>query len=168
MTQPKFEELKQNCKPHEVFNLEWSTYNTIDFADTFLPSVRLVKGKGLWIYDGAKLFEGIEKTTSVSYQLTSDKELISLLCYTYPKGVLAEKNKHKVEPSRHELCMFVEIDKEENIEIHYKFGRNALLAFEKIKGSYFKAKAMQENPIKTNIQEFEKHFYQTEFLNDSI
>ena len=58
-----------------MFNVEWLTYNPLNFADTFLPKVDLVKGNGLWIYDGAKLFEGIEKIVKKFYQFSNVQQV---------------------------------------------------------------------------------------------
>ncbi len=117
-----FERITINSQPHKVFKLDWSSYQSLDYANTFLPEVIGYKGKGVWMYDGADLFQGLTKTEQKLYKFDDNKYLISLINYTYPKGVSASKNSHRVNVTKDEVCTFIEIDENKDIKIQFKFG----------------------------------------------
>ena len=120
-----FERITLNSQPHKVFKLDWSTYGSLDFADTFLPYIKEgFKATGMWMFDGAELFSDIRTSEKKILSLTNEKKIINLLSFSYPKGVLAEKRKETVSVGKHEICTFIEIDKQNSIEIFFKFGNN--------------------------------------------
>ena len=62
--------LKFNARPHDVFKLDWSSYSSLKFADTFLPYIKnRYKGKAMWMYDGAELFNGLRKADQKFIQI---------------------------------------------------------------------------------------------------
>jgi hypothetical protein len=122
MTQEEFQRLTDNCKPHPIFKLDWGSYNTIDFADTFLPSVTLYKGKYFHFYDGGELLTKVEKVVETIMQLTKNARLLTLVFYSYPKGVLAEKMKESIILDEFSLCCFMEIHLNDNVDLTFKFG----------------------------------------------
>lgn len=89
MNSEKFAEITARCQPHEVFSNEWTTYYPDDFADTLLPDAGIIKGKNLRFYDGA----GIVPTTGSFPQhymkLSTNDQIVSLIFFSYPKGVPA-------------------------------------------------------------------------------
>lgn len=115
--------ITNNSQPHPIFNLDWASYSSMSFADTFLPSVASYQGKGSYLFDGAALFTGLRKTARKLFAFIDSTKLITLVSYTYPKGVFSEKRKDRVQPSDHEVCQFVEIDENGSIEISFKFGK---------------------------------------------
>lgn len=147
-----------------MFKTDWSTFYPIDFADTLLPNVSGYAGKAVWMYDGANLFNGLQKAESKVLQLTPDKELISLISYSYPKGVDAETKKERVRPSEHEVTTFIEVAQNENIEIFFKLGYK----FKQFLSDYFKRNklpntinSIENKTFKTDISAFKKHFNRT-------
>ncbi|SEC42339.1 Metallopeptidase toxin 4 [Tenacibaculum sp. MAR_2009_124] len=149
-----FDDLKFNARPHEVFNLDWKTYGSIDFADKFLPYIKkYYKGKGMWMYDGAELFNGLKKTERKLFTFDEHKYLISLINYTYPKGVLAQERKDRIKISDNELLTFIEVDESENIDIQFKFGKRFK--------NYLK-KSFENSETKLSTVSLENKIYQTD------
>ena len=117
-----FEQITENSQASKIRKLDHSFYNSIEWVDTFLPKVNLVKGKGLWVYDGAQLFDDLAMAESRQFRLDKNKQHISLISYTYPKGVLAETVKSLARASEHEVLSFIEVNKNKTVEIYFKFG----------------------------------------------
>lgn len=148
-----WERITHNSRPHEVFKLDWSSYGSIKWADTFLSYTGGVKGKALWMYDGAELFKDLKATKSKQFMFDEHKNLISLIGYTYPKGVLAENSKNVTSPTEHEVLTFMEVDQNKNIDIHFKFGRRFKVYLEQ----YFKT--LGET---TSVSDLEQKMYTTD------
>jgi len=156
-----FERITAISQPHKVFKLDWSSYGSIDFADTFLPNVNGYKATALWMYDGAELFKDLQISNKKTMSLSNDKKLINIVSYTYPKGVLAEKQKNTVSVGAHEICTFIEVNKDNSIDIHFKFGDN----FKEFLDDYFNdidkfvsISSLENKTYKTTIQKFQKFF----------
>jgi len=156
-----FERITAISQPHKVFELDWFSYGSIDFANTFLPNVKGYKSTAMWMYDGAELFNDLRISENKTLSLSEDKKLINLLSYTYPKGVLAEKQKNTVSVGSQEICTFIEIKEDNSIDIHFKFG----LDFKVFLKDYFKdigksvsISAIEEKTYKTNKQKFQEYF----------
>ena len=161
MTTEEFQKLIAQCQPHKVFSNDWETFYSIDFADTLLPDVKGYIAKALWMYDGADLFKDLEKTESKVLKVTNDKDLISLISYTYPKGVEAEKKKNRVQVGDHEICTFIEVSQDDKIELSFKIGNK----FKEFLKDYYKTNKLPDNSnaiagktYTTNISDFKKHF----------
>jgi len=148
-----FERITAISQPHKVFKLDWSSYGSLNFADTFLPDVNLYKSTAMWVYDGAELFANIRKSDRKTLSLSGDKDLINLLVYTYPKGVLAEKKKDTLVVAKHEICTFIEIDIDNSIDIHFKFGDD----FKKFIRDYY-----DDIDQKISVSSIENKIYQTD------
>lgn len=148
-----FDDLKFNARPHEVFKLDWKTYGSIDFADKFLPYIKkYYKGKGMWMYDGAELFNGLKKAERKLFTFDNHEYLISLINYTYPKGVLAQERKDRVKVSDNEVLTFIEVDENETIDVSFKFGKRFK--------NYLK-QSLENNDTKVSIESLEQRIYQT-------
>lgn len=146
--------LKFNARPHDVFNLDWSSYSSLDFADRFLPYIKNgYKGKAMWMYDGADLFSGLRKVDQKLFKFDDNKYLISLINYTYPKGVLAESKKDIVRVTEHEVLTFIEMDKYDDIDISFKFGKR----FKDYLERHFK-----EIGVSKNVSDIENRTYSTD------
>ena len=63
-----------------------------------------------------------EKQTKNLFKFDDNKYLISLINYTYPKGVLAESKKDIIRVTEDEVLSFMEVDEYDNIDISFKFG----------------------------------------------
>jgi len=145
--------LKFNSRPHDVFKLNWSSYNSLEFADTFLPYINNnYTGKAIWMYDGAELFQDIKKTTQKLFKFKSNKNLICLINYSYPKGVLAENKKNTVQVTENEILTFIEINEYDQIEVSFKFGHE----FKRLIQMYL----IEKGEIKT-VDDFEKKIYKS-------
>ena len=122
MNSEKFAEITAQCQPHEVFSNDWTTFYPDDFADTLLPDAGIIKGKSLRFYDGA----GIVPTTGSFPQhymkLSTNDQIVSLIFFSYPKGVPAGEKIEGVRPGHDELCAFFEIEKNDNIHVRLKAG----------------------------------------------
>lgn len=156
-----WEALKFKARPHDVFRLDWSQYNSIRFANTFLPYVGGVDGKGLWMYDGAELFNDIKTANRRLFKFDDHKDLISLICYTYPKGVLIGDSKSKVHVSEHEVLTFIELDEYDNIELSFKFGRRFKMYLEatlKDAGQTISIIALEDKLYQTDVKTFKAFF----------
>ena len=155
MTNEKFQEIVDNSQPHKVFELNWSKYYSIDFADTFLPKADGHTAKALHFFDGAKLLDNLSKSHRKLLELSKNDKLIGLITYTYPKSVEAEYKKDRVQAAKNEICTFIEVSKNDDIDVHFKFGYNFKneLASRKIN-----VNSIENSSFKTTISEFQKHF----------
>jgi len=164
MTIEEFESLVENSQPHEVFKNDWNTFYSLDFADTFLPKTNGYTAKGVYFYDGAELFDGIKKSPRKNLELSSSDKLISLINYSYPKGVQAENKKTLVQPAKHEVCTFIEVKQNDDVEVSFKFGDNfsTFLVQQKLSPS-----TIEDNVYSTDVNSFRKHFNK-ELTHDSM
>lgn len=124
MTQHEFDILLEANAPHPVLRKDWSMYYPRQFADAFLPKAHLIKGKAMIVYDGAELFKNVSPAAPDYFQLTDSNNLITMVICTYPKGVEAQLKRDRVQPIGHEVLLFMELDVDENIEMHFRFGRD--------------------------------------------
>lgn len=148
-----WEALKFNARPHDVFKLDWSSYSSLDFADKFLPYIKnAYKGKALWMYDGAELFNNLKKAEQKLFKFDDNRHLISLINYTYPKGVLAGNKKGIANVAEHEVLTFIEVDEHDAIDISFKFGKRFKGHLER----YFK-----EIGVSKSISDLENKTYNT-------
>jgi len=164
MTTEEFQKLIAQCQPHQVFKLDWNCYTALEFADIFLPDVGGYEGKAMRFYDGAELFKNFEPTDRKLYQLTNSPNLITIVTYSYPKGVEAERKKHLVEPQDHELCAFIEIDEDENIEVFFRTGSNFkefLYDYAQKNKSSVSPSTVENTVYKTDAEKFKAHFNRT-------
>lgn len=89
MNSEKFAEITARCQPHEVFSNEWTTYYPDDFADTLLPDAGIIKGKSLRFYDGAGIVPLTSSFPQHYMKLSTNDQIVSLIFFSYPKGVTA-------------------------------------------------------------------------------
>lgn len=145
MTDEQFQEIIDRCQPQKVFNLNWNTYYPLDFANTFLPKVEGYISKALYLFDGAALFNKFSTQVQEKDELSKNATLIT---YTYPKGVEASDKKNRVQLARNEIGTFIEVSKNNDIEVFFKIGSN----FKREIGS------LANRAFKTNLSEFQKYF----------
>lgn len=122
MTQEEFEQLQVNCQPHPVLNKDFMRYYPLSFANAFLPKAPLLQGKGYEVYDGAAIFSGLQSDTGL-FELTDKKQQVSIIVFTYTIGVEAESKKDRVMASENELVIFIEMNADSMVEVHFRFGR---------------------------------------------
>jgi len=161
MSTEEFELLIAKNRPHEVFKLDWNNYYSLDFADTFLPKINPYRETGLYLFDGASLFTSIGISEKKILSLTNDDSLITNIGYTYPKGVLAENRKDRIDVTSNEVISFMEIDQDDNIDVFFKFGTN----FKTFLSNYLKdtnrnesVDALESTVYKTNTNEVQSFF----------
>jgi Heterokaryon incompatibility protein Het-C len=163
-----WERINHNSRPHEVFKLDWSTYYSLDFADTFLPHADGILGKALWMYDGADLFNNLRTTDSKQFKFDSNKIPINLISYSYPSAVAAANARDLVQVSENEICSFFEVQENNDINIYFKFGNNFIGACER---NFAKEKinfrGLQGKAFKTNVETF-KSFFNSELVHYNI
>ncbi len=152
MTTEEFELLIKKCQPHLVWKKDWGTYDSSDFASTFLPNVGNYRGTAFEIYDGAEIFANVSIALSGQMQLSSSKKLQKLFLYTYPKGVEAEKKKVNLRPEEYVICAFYEIEQNDNVEISFKFGAEF---------KDFLAKHINEHQLTESVSSIEKSIFKT-------
>ncbi|MDB5227240.1 MAG: hypothetical protein JWN78_1433 [Bacteroidota bacterium] len=149
MTEEEFNNLIENCQPHKIFKTNWGTFYPDDFAETLLPNVNELEAKAVKMFDGANLFKNPLPDNNIS-QSTKNQDLISLVSYSYPKGVEAEMRKGNVNVGENEICTFIEVAIDDKMEIFFKFGQN----FKKFLSTYFK-----DNNIPDISQTIDKKIY---------
>jgi hypothetical protein len=123
-TQEQFQSLVARNQPHPVLNRNFMRYYPDNYADAFLPEAHLIKGKGCRVYDGAEIFSHAALQDADPYRFTASGRAISIVAYTYPKGVEAEEKKDRVMVSESELLIFMELLMDGSIEVHFRFGRD--------------------------------------------
>jgi hypothetical protein len=159
-----WEQLKYRARPHEVYNLDWSNYNGLDYGNLFLPYIKtMYKGGGVWLYDGAELFKGVKKAKKKVFKFDEQKHLISIINYTYPKGVEAEYKKVTVQPASHEVLTFIEVKQNNTVDIHFQFGKRFKThlneAFKR-EGKSLQISKLESNVYKTNTKSIQSFFKQ--------
>lgn len=123
MTEAAYNRLVIKNREHKVFNSDWEIYYSIDFADTLLPEIPLYRGRGLWTFDGAELFDGLQKTARRVLDIDGSGTLINLIAYTYPKDVKASVRKQFVQAGESEVCIFAEVAQDDSIELSFTLGK---------------------------------------------
>lgn len=153
-----FEKITRKSQPHQVFNLDWGTYYSLNFADTFLPKVKDYNCKGVNFYDGAELLNDLQSFQSILLTLTDNNKLISIVTFTYPENVEAGLKKDRVQPSSFEVCVFIEVGQNENAEVSFKFGSDLSTFLEMYK---INPNQIQNQTFKSNVAKVKNHFSKT-------
>lgn len=148
-----FERITLNAQPHENFNTDWLSYSSLKFADIFLPKVDELYAKGFNFFDGAEIFDGVDKIQSELLTIEDNNKIISFAAYSFPKGVEASIKKERVQPAYNEVCFFVEVDEGNNTEITFKYGTDFKSFLDK------NAIYINNNLIyKSNVDTIKRHF----------
>lgn len=153
-----FEKISLKSQPHHVFKLDWSTYYSIGFADTFLPKVGGYECKGVRFYDGAELLDGLQNLPRKLLALNDNNKLISIVTCTYPKNVETELKKDRVQPSNSEVCVFIEVDQSENADVYFKFGSDFKIFLEK---QNIDPNQIENQSLKSDVETVKSHFNKT-------
>lgn len=153
-----YERISLRCQPHEALSLDWKTYYSIDFADRFLPKADLFECKGVRFYDGAEILEGCVPSPRKLLVLNDNNKLVSIVVYSFSDNVSASLKKDKVKPSSFEVCVFVEIDQNENANVSFKFGSDFRTFLEKQKLS---PSQIQNQSFKSDKSSIQSHFNKT-------
>jgi hypothetical protein len=106
-------------RSHSVFNKEWSTYYSRDFADTFLPFSKKFIFENVRFYDALELISGIEIKNGVSLL-----EVSNVSVFTFHKDSDAARIKQKVSFDKNELALFVQLLNENTVQVNFKFGEH--------------------------------------------
>ena len=130
----EFNRLVENNQPHPVFNSDWGSFDSSDFAANLLPTISPYKAEVVCFYNGAELFSGLSKLEEKLFYFDDDEKPFSIITYSYSKGVLAEKRKERFVPTANEVAIFIEVGKDGSLELYFKFGRR----FKRYLDDYFK------------------------------
>ena len=103
-----------------MFKLDWASYSSLRFADTFLPYVAGYKAKGSYIFDGAELFKDSRKVDRKLLPLTKSDKLVTLLPIHTLKDSSKKNRISNIQP--HDLSL--ELDEYGDIDMSFKFGRD--------------------------------------------
>ena len=117
-----FERITLKSQPHEIKNLDWKNYYSLQFADTFLPKVDCILDRGFRFYDGAEIIDETVKIEKDEFLISKSQYLHNVLLFSFPTGVEAEKKKDRVNPSSHETFVFIEVDKDGDAHLSFRFG----------------------------------------------
>ena len=148
-----FERITLNAQPHENFNTDWLSYSSLKFADIFLPKVDELYAKGFIFFDGAEIFDTVDKIQSELFTIEDNNKIISFVAYSFPKGVEASIKKERVQPAYNEVCFFVEVDEGNNTEITFKYGTDFKSFLDK------NTIYINNNQIyKSNVDTIKRHF----------
>ena len=156
-----FARITQNSQPHKAFNTDWDNYNSDQLGKTFLPYIESYSGKESLTFDGAELFIDSPKVENKVLSLTDDGKLFSIAFYTYPKGVKIEQKKSALQLESFEIGIFAEVQKNNTIEIHLKFGDE----FKQFLNDYYKknkvnstGSASESKTYKITVNDFKRNF----------
>lgn len=153
-----FERITQNSQPHKILNLDWSNYYSIGFAATFLPKAECHECKGVRFYDGAELINDNKPSPRKLLVLNDNNKLISIVTCTFPNNVEAALKKDRVQPSSFEVCVFIEIDKNENADVTFRFGSDFRTFLEK---QNISSSQIQNKVFKSDVKTIKSHFNKT-------
>jgi hypothetical protein len=120
------EEVVYNARAHEVLMTDLLGYDAIRYADVFLPYIKnAFMDKGFRMYDGAQLFTGLFPTGKASQlRFENDSPSFEIIGYSYPTEVLAAAQNDLVRVRENEVLVFMELDKNNSINLSLKMGRN--------------------------------------------
>lgn len=149
------ERITYNSRPHHVFKLDWSTYHLNDFANTFLPNVGGYQAKGVKFFDGAELLSNLKPSKRNLLPLMDNNKLVSIVAYTFPKGVEAGLKKNRAQPNGNEIGVFIEVDQNEKASMSFKFGSDfkKFAESQKISINSFEGKSFD-----TDVNKIQTHF----------
>ena len=153
-----YERISLRCQPHEALSLDWKTYYSIDFADRFLPKADLFECKGVRFYDGAEILEGCVPSPRKLLVLNDNNKLVSIVVYSFSNNVEAALKKDTVNPSSFEICVFLEIDQNENANVSFKFGSDFRRFIEKQK---LTPSQIENQSFKSDKSSIQPHFNKT-------
>lgn len=155
-----FENLKAAAVPHKEFEYDKFTYYSIEFADKLLPYIKnSYTSKGVSTFDGANLFESVKRAERKLFAFDDNEYLIKVVNYTYPKGVEAETKKARAIANDNEVLSFVELGENNEIEVHFKFGKRFKNHLEDVLKDKRESAATLENKVYNfNTTSFKKNF----------
>jgi hypothetical protein len=158
VNQKNWQRLVKNSQPHEVFRTDMSSYSTPLWGATFLPNAMRLGSRELFIYDGAELFSDLFKIESGIFLLNRNRQPINIYIYTYPKGVMAEERKRRVDLAANEICAFFEIDSTGSIEMKFKFGKKFTAYIVDFSDENTFASNAEEKIWLSKLTDFKAHF----------
>jgi hypothetical protein len=173
-----WERMQRSSRPHEIHRTDLDGYDSLQWARTFLPYSNRKKAKGLWLYDGAELFKNNRTIDRQVFEFDENDYLISLINYTYPKGVLAATTFDKVRVGEHEVLAFMEVDELNMVSIQFRFGKR-FREYIRTKNQFSKRPlsidSLEQQAYQTNITTLQNnfqreltHFDMMQFVLDTI
>lgn len=156
----EWEKLQFFSRPQDRFKLDWGSYYSTDFGNTFLPYVDQLKNTGLKIYDGANLFSG-NSLLDNNILMIVPNGVFNLVLYTYPNDTVIAQKSNKLIPAPDELFAFIQLDEKDKIQIKFGFGKQ----FKSYLTEYFKKekKAFDISGLESKIFETDKSAFNNYF-----
>jgi hypothetical protein len=154
-----WQEMLKKAQPNRAFRLNWGSYKPLDYATTFLPDVNRLSGKGISIFDASPLFGNLRTTQNKPFRLQNSNSIIDIFSYIYPQVASASVARKSIHLGDNDLCSFIELEEDGNIEIYYRFGKNFNAVLEKgIEMKLISAKNYESIVTKTNFTDFSNYF----------
>lgn len=138
---------------NEKDNFVIPRYYTRDWADKYIAYCSGFEDESLWIFDGADIFKNCRPPITQFFRFNELDKPLKLFSFTYPKGVWAEKYKDKLLLSHNEVITFYELNRDNLVDIHFKFGQD----FKNYLSEHFR-----KNNILKSISNLENAIYKSD------
>lgn len=161
MSDEEYKRLQSQCLP-AVNNVPGPPFFPSTFAQAMLTKVvsAAFKTKSASFYDGAELLKGSTTSDNV-LKITNNETPYSITFFSYIQGVPAAQNKSKVNVASSEICVFIEVAKDDKLAISIKVSEQ----FKTYLSNYYKSKKLTDVSKNVNtiafpsdITSFKKHF----------
>lgn len=119
-----YDELTFDCRPHKIFNLDWSSYYSQEFAQAFLPNIEPIRSEDFTIYDGCRLFNKVSEIDSLIFDLWPEGQLLNIVIYTFTEDASVFDNRSKLTLNNEDIVLFVSMSKSNELRSEIKLGYN--------------------------------------------
>ncbi len=119
-----YDKLTFDCRPHEIFNLDWSSYYSQEFAQAFLPNIQPIRSEDFTIYDGCRLFNKVTEIDSIVFDLWPEGQLSNIVIYTFTADAHIFDNRSKLMLKNEEIVVFISLSNSNELKTEIKFGYN--------------------------------------------
>src|SRR5688500_12499641 len=119
-----FERISQSSKPHAVFAKDWSAYDELEFAGTFLPQAPVLEKDDYYFADAAELLNYSNFNDPLIYDLWPKDESVDICVFTYAENSTAAQNRSRYRLTHATLALFMEVTKADKVKIEISVGRN--------------------------------------------
>lgn len=117
-----FSRIKDKSHPHAVFKLDWNSYDTGKFGDSFLPHSDYSFADSIGIFDGAELFTYQNQQSDLVYDLWINSQLPEITIYSFAEGSVVSKNLDRLSIRSNEIVVSMEISESERVKMDIQFG----------------------------------------------
>lgn len=119
---PYLERVIDSSRSHSVFNTGWSSYNSNDFIESFLPFTNKYFSENFKFCDALELIAGTEKSNSLNGTLFKSETEVKV--FTFHNDSHAANSKGKLMLNNNEFIVFVQLTNESETNVSFKFGEN--------------------------------------------